>query len=132
MKKNIFILIAFFIGIGAGVSLMYFISKNKTENNIPKENYSIDATKQTEDEASANRDNELKTTSKTVQYDNPIDEYYLPQINNIDKSMSETRALQYSYGYVWREEYKNIIKWIEDICDNTEKLQSVRKLDESI
>lgn len=49
------------------------------------------------------------------EYSNPIDAYFLPQIENA-QCEADYRALQDGYLNVWAEEFDSIMLWMQDKC----------------
>lgn len=51
----------------------------------------------------------------TSTYSNPIDEYFIPCINNVSTE-AERRFYQDTYRGVWKSEFENILKILEEEC----------------
>ena len=75
--------------------------------------------------------NDSAESQGIVKYDNPIDEYYIP-IFESDCCYAEIRGAQRCYYYVWKTEYENIIKWIQEKCKDDTDRKQIMKLDKDI
>lgn len=60
-------------------------------------------------------------------YSNPIDEYYIPKIKS-DIAYAIIREFERCYYFVWKEEYENIIKCIEEKCKTKNELEKIKNL----
>lgn len=55
-------------------------------------------------------------SNNTIIYSNPIDEYFVPRINDKTKCEAEKRVYQDTYRDVWEAEYENIMKYMYSKC----------------
>lgn len=58
-------------------------------------------------------------------YDNPIDSYFLPELNNDNNSMATLRTYQDTYRIAWESEFENIIKCLNKKCIYSEDKKSL-------
>lgn len=58
---------------------------------------------------------EMSTPEGSV-YDNPIDAYFLPRMKKQHICMVELRDLQYAYQQVWKDEFENLMEWMQCKC----------------
>lgn len=65
-------------------------------------------------------------------YNNPIDEYFLPKIQSRDKSEAEIRGLQDDYKHVWKEEFENLTKWLRKKCIYKEDKENISSMEKSV
>lgn len=79
--------------------------------NTTTEETLIPSTKNTSDDSRAMEKND--STSSTDTYSNPIDAYFIPRIN---KASSGKKSYQDTYRGVWKAEFENILKVIDQKC----------------
>lgn len=77
-------------------------------------------------------DDSLVDGGVTDDYSDPIDKYYIPEMNDTDKCYAEIRGAQMCYYFVWKEEYENIITCIKEECETEVDIEKVKKLDKHI
>ena len=65
-------------------------------------------------------------------YDNPIDKYFLPRIFSWSRSQAEIRTAQDGYKKVWKDEFDNLIKWLQKKCAYEEDKKNVRDMKKSV
>lgn len=77
-------------------------------------------------------------SDNTIIYSNPIDEYFIPRINDKTKCEVEKREYQDTYRGVWKAEFENNMNWMYSKCayqvdkDNLATYeQSIRQLFDS-
>lgn len=64
-------------------------------------------------------------------YSNPIDEYFLPHIDD-DVSEVERREYQDTYKGVWQSEFDNIMRWMYEKCKYQEDKDMLVAYEESV
>lgn len=64
-------------------------------------------------------------------YSNPIDSYFLPQIENAG-SEAERRSLQDTYRGVWKTEFENVMLWMQGKCVYQEDKDNLSLYAESV
>lgn len=82
---------------------------DSSSNNILADSSVIDQN----DTTSTNTNNDTNATNTTNTYNNPIDEYFIPLINNAS-TQAERRDYQDTYRGVWKSEFENILKLLEE------------------
>lgn len=65
-------------------------------------------------------------------YNNPIDEYFLPKIYARDKCEAEIRDLQDTYKKVWKAEFKNVIKYLQEKCVYDEDKNNIKSMEKLV
>lgn len=65
-------------------------------------------------------------------YNNPIDEYYRLKIYSWEASQAERRAAQDAYRKVWKQEFKNLIKWLKEKCVYEEDKENIIALEKNV
>lgn len=65
-------------------------------------------------------------------YNNPIDEYYIPIIYSWETSQVEIRAAQDAYRKVWKQEFKNLMKWLKKKCIYEEDRENIIALEKNV
>ena len=64
-------------------------------------------------------------------YSNPIDAYFIPRLNNYSCEV-ELRDYQDAYLVVWRDEYKNVMKWMYSKCIYQEDKDNLSAYEDSV
>ena len=67
----------------------------------------------------------------TDNYTNPIDRYFLPKIES-SLSEAERREYQDTYRGVWKEEFLNVIKWLDSKCVYKDDRKNVWLIEKNI
>ncbi|MCL2126449.1 MAG: hypothetical protein FWH33_10760 [Oscillospiraceae bacterium] len=73
----------------------------------------------------------IAATTENEEYFNPIDEYFLPKINQ-STSEVECRDYQDSYRGVWKEEFYNVLQWLDSKCVYPEDREDIGLLKNSV
>lgn len=112
MKKILFIFLLFLaFVIGFSISQISSINKkDKADEN--NDNYKVEVSTSIIS-PSVNPNDEYNNQNT---YNNPIDEYFIPRINDSSLCEAEKREYQDSYRGVWKAEFENIMLWMNNKC----------------
>ena len=83
---------------------------------------------------SCNNSSPTQPTAATMveeEYLNPIDKYFLPKIEKATSEV-ERRGYQDSYRGVWKEEFYNILQWLDNKCEYQEDKENLISLNKSV
>ena len=128
--KNIFLLTGFCITLLFLSGCSQRIDSNVVSNQVPliaapSQESTTSPTTSYIETASAN-DSDI-----TNAYSNPIDAYFIPLLNNYSCEV-ELRDYQDAYVVVWRDEYKNVMKWMYSKCVYQEDKDNLSAYENSV